>query len=120
MCKQLLLIVFVGLLAISCTGGADVTEQQFDEPSLEDLEQSIPDPLQSEPEIESEIQRVLRSKETRLIAIEWVEGMGIQQDAAGKEFIVVYVRDESVEARLPKVLDGFPVKAQITGEFFAQ
>jgi hypothetical protein len=98
----------------------DLTNQQFDEPSLEGLEQSIPDSPQSEPEIESEIQRALWSNETRLMAIEGVEGMGIQEDASGKEFIVVYVRDESTKARLPKVLDGFPVKAQVTGEFFAQ
>lgn len=54
-----------------------------------------------------------------LMAIEGVEGVGTGQDAIGNENIQVYVRDAEAEKRLPSVMDGLPVQAQITGPISA-
>ena len=54
------------------------------------------------------------------MSIAGVVGVGIGRDAIGNEVIVVYVSDASVKARIPKVLDGFPTKIEVSGEFSAQ
>ncbi len=45
--------------------------------------------------------------------------LGIGEDEDGKEFIRVYVRDKEITAKIPKMLEGFPIKTLVSGEFDA-
>ena len=65
------------------------------------------------------IENVKRSHEAELFAIDGVEGVGIGEDESGNEFIRVYVREQQAAAKLPKSLEGFTVKAQVSGQFDA-
>jgi len=67
----------------------------------------------------AKIEHTKRVHEAELFAIDGVEGVGIGENEDGKEFIRVYVRDKETTAKVPKTLDGFPVKAHVSGEFEA-
>jgi hypothetical protein len=56
-----------------------------------------------------------RERQSTLMAIEGVEGVGTGQDAIGHEAIVVYVRDQEAAKRVPAILDGMKIIVQITG-----
>lgn len=67
----------------------------------------------------AKIEHVKRVHEAELFVIDGVEGVGIGEDEDGNEFIRVYVRDEETAVRVPKSLEGFPVKTHVSGEFDA-
>ena len=64
------------------------------------------------------IERARRTLERRLLGIEAVTGIILDQDARGEAIFLVYLRDESARARIPAAIDGVPVIAKI-GEFDA-
>ncbi len=67
----------------------------------------------------AKIEHVKRVHEAELFVIDGVEGVGIGEDEDGNEFIRVYVRDKETAAKVPKLLEGFPVKTHVSGEFDA-
>ena len=67
----------------------------------------------------AKIEHVKRVHEAELFVIDGVEGVGIGEDEDGNEFIRVYVRDKETVAKVPKLLEGFPVKTYVSGEFDA-
>lgn len=67
----------------------------------------------------AKIEHVKRVHEAELFLIDGVEGVGIGEDEDGNEFIRVYVRDKETAVRVPKSLEGFPVKTYVSGEFDA-
>jgi hypothetical protein len=73
-----------------------------------------------EPVSESRADQVLDQHELRLMRIRGVEGVGVEQDFAGTERIVIYVRDSAVSRNLPATLDGVPIRVEVSGEFKAQ
>lgn len=66
-----------------------------------------------------EVLRVKNAHEARLLSIDGVVGIGIQQNEIGDEVIWVYLRDESVLRHIPSILEGIPVQTEITGEIEA-
>jgi len=104
-----------------CAGDSDMTEDQFEQPSLVPGEEAEIDfPVDEGLETENEIERVLRKHEDTLMAIMGVVGVGIQTSEAGDDVIVVYVSDETVAQRIPQTLDGYPVETAVSGEIEAQ
>lgn len=67
----------------------------------------------------TEIERVVQKHEQRLISIDGVIGVGIQNDAVGNPIIVIYVRDAGVRKLLPAQLEGWAVRIEVTGEISA-
>ncbi len=57
--------------------------------------------------------------EARLLAIDGVKGVGIGRNQIGQDALVIYIVDQSVSDRLPKTIEGFPVKLVVTGEIDA-
>lgn len=57
-----------------------------------------------------------RRNERALMAIDGVEGVALGRHADGRPAIVLYVHDDSVRQRLPRLVDGFPVLASVTGQ----
>jgi hypothetical protein len=57
--------------------------------------------------------------EMRLMSIEGVEGVGIGKDKLGMEVLMIYLRDESVKERVPREIEGLPVRTTITGQIDA-
>jgi len=57
-----------------------------------------------------------RRNERALMAIDGVEGVAAGRCDDGQPAIVLYVRNASVKARLPRLVDGFPVLASVTGQ----
>ena len=55
---------------------------------------------------ESEVEQVIQTHEATLLAIDGVEGIGIQTGDDGNLVIMVYVRDEGVKEKVPSQLDG--------------
>jgi len=72
-------------------------------------------PYTPEPEPASAIEAVRERHERDIAAIDGVVGLGIGRSRAGDDAIVVYLRDASVEARVPSELDGYPVVTVVTG-----
>lgn len=68
------------------------------------------------------IREVKAKHESRLLQQPGVVSVGIGQDEAGREVIVVgLARDESkAAARIPETLDGYPVRIQTVGPIQAQ
>jgi hypothetical protein len=64
----------------------------------------------------SDIAAVKERNEARLLAIDGVEGVAIGRDQIGRDAILVFVRDSSVESRLPTEIEGFSVIIDVTGE----
>ncbi|MFN8483767.1 MAG: hypothetical protein U0768_12075 [Anaerolineae bacterium] len=69
---------------------------------------------------QTDVERVREKYESQLLSIEGVVGVGIQRDEIGNDVIAVYVRDAAAKARVPKNLDGVPVKVDVSGEFYAK
>jgi hypothetical protein len=63
----------------------------------------------------AQISRVKQNHERELMAIDGVEGVGLGRNQIGDDVIVVYLRDAAVESRLPRQIEGFQVKTEITG-----
>jgi hypothetical protein len=77
-------------------------------------------PYQPEPEAaHSHVQQVKQQHEMRLMQIEGVVGVGIQQAELGSEVIVVYLQNASVQSMIPEQLEHVPVKTQVIGEITA-
>ena len=70
---------------------------------------------ESDAEPASGIHAVRQRHERDLAAIDGVVGLGIGRSRAGDDAIVVYLRDASVEARVPSELEGYPVVTVVTG-----
>jgi hypothetical protein len=71
---------------------------------------STPDPGAS-----SGIAVVKDRNDARLLAIDGVEGVAIGRDQIGRDAILIFVRDRSVESRLPREIEGFSVIVEVTG-----
>ncbi|MFN8493780.1 MAG: hypothetical protein U0350_39625 [Caldilineaceae bacterium] len=69
---------------------------------------------------DAEVERILQKHEVSLLAIDGVEGIGIQTDAMGNPVIMVYLRDTGVASRIPTQVDGVAIKTTISGKFEAQ
>ncbi len=69
----------------------------------------------SDPGASSGIVAVKERSEARLLAIDGVEGVAIGRDQIGRDAILVFVRDRSVESRLPREIEGFAVMVEVTG-----
>ena len=63
----------------------------------------------------SGIEAVKERNEARLLAIDGVEGVAIGRDQGGRDALLVFVRDESVQSRLPAEIEGFGVIVDIIG-----
>ena len=72
-------------------------------------------PYEPEPEPALAIDVVRQRHERDIIAIDGVVGLATGRSRAGGDAIVVYVRDASVEARVPSELEGYPVVTVVTG-----
>ncbi len=68
---------------------------------------------------ESEIVRVKQANEQRLLSIDGVVGVAIESNVIGDDEIVVFLRDATAQKRIPRQIEGFPVRTEITGEFEA-
>jgi hypothetical protein len=116
-------ILVVALLFSGCMGEPNMQNDQFDEPSFEQLtgtsQPSLTPPATDMP-ADTAVSSVLRKHEVQLLAIEGVVGVGIQRNAIGDDVIVVYVRDQSIRSRVPGNLEGVPVETVVSGEFHAQ
>jgi hypothetical protein len=67
------------------------------------------------------IEEVIRDQSTALLDMPGVVGVGQGKTSAGLACVLVmiaYQSDEVIQS-LPGELDGFPVMAQVTGEFHA-
>jgi hypothetical protein len=58
---------------------------------------------------------VKERNEARLLAIDGVEGVAIGRDQGGRDALLVFVQDESVQSRLPAEIEGFRVIVDIIG-----
>lgn len=63
----------------------------------------------------SSIAQVKQNHESELMAIDGVEGVGVGRNQIGDDVILVYLRDDEVSKRIPRNIDGFQVKTEITG-----
>lgn len=64
---------------------------------------------------DSRVERVRQDHETRLLAMEGVEGVGIGTGEIGDDVIVVYLCDAAYADSIPREIDGVPVKTEVTG-----
>jgi hypothetical protein len=62
---------------------------------------------------------VLARHERALMAIDGVVGVGIGRTRIGDDAIVLYLRDASVQQRVPTQVEGYPVETTVTGEIDA-
>lgn len=62
------------------------------------------------------IEAARRRNERALMAIDGVEGVAVGRHVDGRPAIMLYVHDAGVRARLPRLVDGFPVVASVTGQ----
>ena len=69
--------------------------------------------------VSSRVRRAQEKHESRLLAIDGVEGIGVDVSEIGDEIIVVYVRDAGVRAAVPARLDGIIVRTVVSGELDA-
>lgn len=77
---------------------------------------------QQSPTKKRSIEEVKEAHEEQLMGIEGVQGVGIGQrpEADGLE-IKVYVsnKTKSLQDRIPKQVEGYPVQIEVSGEFHA-
>ena len=68
-----------------------------------------------------EVKRVKKRRSKEILKLPGAQGVGISyNDKEGKDaYIVAYVEDESAVARIPKELDGVPVRTEVSGTFQA-
>lgn len=58
--------------------------------------------------------------EGALMAIDGVMGVAIGRSPIGDDALVVYLRDASLQSKVPRELEGYPVQTVVTGEIVAQ
>ena len=68
----------------------------------------------------SAIEQVLDAHSAELLSIDGVVGVGIQTAPTGGSAIALYLQEEGVKARVPRMLDGYPVISVVSGEFSIQ
>ncbi|MDC8756882.1 hypothetical protein [Janthinobacterium fluminis] len=56
-----------------------------------------------------------RRHERALLAIDGVEGVATGRTALGNDAIILYLRDATVQSRVPSQIEGFPVQTTVTG-----
>lgn len=68
------------------------------------------------------IQDVKRQNEARFLAMQGVVSVGIGLDSNGNQAIIVGLdaSNPEIEAKIPEIVDGFPVIIQIIGSLKAQ
>jgi hypothetical protein len=94
--------------------------EAFDEPGAFQFEDAaMPYDPGEESIPESGVAAVVNARGQELLAIEGVEGVGAGQDGAGRDAVVVYIREQRVAERLPNEVDAFPVEPVVTGEISA-
>ncbi|HEV7842790.1 MAG TPA: hypothetical protein VGO69_03795 [Pyrinomonadaceae bacterium] len=74
------------------------------------------------PTKQQSIEKVKAAHEMKLMDIEGVQGVGIGQQAKADGLAIkVYVdrKTKSLQEKLPKELDGYPVEIEVSGEFQA-
>ena len=108
-----------GLAAGRIVCGMDSPERPDDlNPEIAEMSYT-PDPEASstpDPGASSGIAAVMKRNEARLFAIDGVEGLNIGRDQIGRDAILIFVfPDRSVESRLPRDIEGFPVIVEVTG-----
>ena len=80
---------------------------------LSDEDAAVPyDP--EDHDTQSLAEKVKEKHEMRLMSIEGVEGVGISEDKAGIEVLIIYLRDEAAKDRIPHEIDGFRVRTTDT------
>lgn len=67
----------------------------------------------------ADIESVKRARQAELLAIPGVVGVGIISGPLGNPAIAVYVTHGGVAARVPKMLEGYPVSVEVSGEIDA-
>lgn len=66
-----------------------------------------------------DIESVKEARQAELLAIPGVVGVGIVSGPLGEPVIAVYVAHRSAAAQIPKMLEGYPVSVEVSGEFDA-
>lgn len=61
------------------------------------------------------IEEVKQAHESKLMAMQGVEGVGIGSDRLGNDAILVYISDASASAGLPKQIEGYSVQIENLG-----
>lgn len=85
---------------------------------LPDEDAAMPyDPMDYE--AQSVAEKVREKHEMRLMSIEGVEGVGVGEDKAGNEVLMIYLREEAAKDRIPEEIDGLPVRTTVTGRIDA-
>ncbi len=66
------------------------------------------------------IQQVKEKYESRWLAIEGVEGVGIGEEGSDR-VIKVYVskKTKALQTQIPRQVEGYPVRLEVSGEFHA-
>ena len=97
------------------------SDDSFEQLELDELQEADLDNTEVEDEVmsQSEIEITKSNVEASLFAIEGVVGVGIGSNEIGDDAIVVYLRDESSQERIPTQIEGFPVITEVSGEFDA-
>jgi len=105
--------------------GTQPGQNQFDEPPEEALPDEraeisffAPDEAAKRAGA-SKAEKARRKHEGKLLEIDGVEGVSLDSGDLGEDIVMVFVRDESVVKKIPKTLDGVPVRVEVTGEFDA-
>lgn len=91
----------------------DQFDDPFDHPHRE--EAAMPYPAQRTGGQRGGVEDALRRHESRLLAIEGVEGVARGRTREGKDAVLLYLRDASVRGRVPPEVDGYPVQTTVTG-----
>ena len=66
---------------------------------------------------EQEIKELKRRHSARLLSEPGVSGVGIEKDQAGEYFLTVHVDGPDAAQKLPRQLDGKPIKVVQSGPF---
>jgi hypothetical protein len=66
---------------------------------------------------EQEIRELKKRHSARLLSEPGVSGVGIEKDQAGEYFLTVHVDDAATAQKMPRQLDGKPIKVVKSGPF---
>lgn len=111
----LLGVVLCGVCIALAQKGGSVSKPRFEAPAGKQRGQEEAALPYSGQEASSPVSSLKQKHETRLMAIDGVEGVGIGQDQIGDEALVVYVRDQGVATRVSQALKGVPLQIIVTG-----